>query len=614
MKRFVGWSLLLLLLASPLAWAGPDSFWNVEEVRPGMKGQGRTVVKGIKIESFNAEVIGVLRNTSPGRDLVLCLLSGLDLEKTGVIQGMSGSPIYIDGKLLGAVAYAWPYGKIPIAGVTPFAQMREFADLSEAKDVAEQQGPVRIGLANPVRVDGRDVNTVTVGQDFAEPSPTAADGLWLQPLRTPVCTSSFSRHALEQMRDNFRGTGLVPMQGGAIGKNLSEEEKNARIEPGAALAVSLVSGDFDMSGIGTVTHVEGKRVYGWGHPFMGLGSCDLPMMTGYTHAIMPRSSISFKMGSPMRLAGAIRCDVSTCIAGTLDRPVDLLPVRSTVKRTTGPTRTFNVQVIRQKQMLPGLLSAVLTNSVDMEGDLPEEMTARLKIRFQLEGRSPVTLDDLHSGTNLVGARGPMALYGQVMMLTQILSNSSLGKVRIEKIEAETEVSAGRRTAEIESVEPESETYAPGETVKARVVVRPYKGPRQPYTVAVQLPADLPEGNYTAMISDGLGAIRNELRDNPHLSYPTTLEHLYKAVDVVASGRRTNLVMRVSTPEAGVTIGDHALPDLPASMVQILGSGRRTGAQPITGSVSGRTETPWVLQGSDSFRFTVSRNKRISVSD
>jgi SpoIVB peptidase S55 len=603
--------LAALLLLPSISLAGPDGFWNVDDVRPGMKGQGRTVMKGTKIERFDAEVMGVLRNTSPGRDMVLCMLSGLDLDKTGVIQGMSGSPIFIDGKLLGAVAYAWQFGKLPIAGVTPFVQMREFADLEDNKERIAPAIPVRIGLSAGLKLEGKDYGAVTIG-NFIDARPTAADGLWLQPLQTPVCTSGFSPRSLELLRDSFANTGLVPMQGGAVaGKALTDEERNTRIEPGSALAVSLVSGDFDMSGIGTVTWVDGKRVYGWGHPFMGIGACDFPLMTGYTHAVLPRVSISFKMGSPLRMVGAIHADVSTCIAGTLDRPCDLLPMRTTVKRPGGPTRTFNVQVVRQKQMLPGLVSAVLANSVDMEGDLPEEMTARLKVGIQIEGHAPISFDDLHSGPNLMGARGVQALYGQAAMVTSLLSSSSLGKVRIEKIECDTEVLPGRRTAEIESVEPNSEVYAPGETVKARVLIHPYKGARTPIQVSLPLPVDLPEGSYTATVGDGFSNIRQELRDSPHLGSPTTLPQLYKAIETVASGRRTELVLRVATQDVGVAIGDHDLPDLPASMVQILGNGRRTGASPIASSLIGRTETEWVLQGSDSFRFMVARNKRVS---
>src|SRR5436309_793889 len=232
-----------------------------------MKGQGRTVMRGTKIENFDVEVLGVLKNTSPGRDLVLCRLSGLNLENTGVIAGMSGSPVYIDNKLLGAVAYAWAFGKEPIAGVTPFSQMHGYVAAYERRDRAEQGGPpARVGLNRPVTVGGRDFDTVTVAQGFDDPRPDAADGLWLVPLRT---------------------------------------------------------------------------------------------------------------------VGVINADVSTCIAGWLDRQPDMLPVRMTVRREPGnQSKTFNVEVVRQRAMLATLVYTVLTNSVDMEGELPEELTAELKARIE----------------------------------------------------------------------------------------------------------------------------------------------------------------------------------------------------------------------------------------
>src|SRR5437870_1226000 len=164
--------LLLAVLLSPVSTAKagpkPESYWNVDDVRAGMKGQGRTVMRGTKIETFDAEVLGVLKNTSPGRDLVLCRLSGLNLDKTGVIAGMSGSPVYIDNKLLGAVAYAWAYGKEPIAGITPFSQMHGFVEAYERRDLAEEGQANRVGLAQPLRVGGRDFDSVTVSQGYDE--------------------------------------------------------------------------------------------------------------------------------------------------------------------------------------------------------------------------------------------------------------------------------------------------------------------------------------------------------------------------------------------------------------------------------------------------------------
>ncbi len=193
-----------------------------------------------------------------------------------------------------------------------------------------------------------------------------------------------------------------------------DDEKETPLEPGGPLAVALITGDFDLSGIGTVTHIEGNRVYGWGHPFMSLGACEFPLMTGYIHTIYPRQTVSFKMGSPLRTVGVINADVSTCIAGWLGRKPDMLPVRMTrlARRRSDRRRTFNVQLVRQR-VAAGRRSSSrsLTNSVDMEGDLPEEMTAELHARIELEGQPPLVIKDTFSGFS--GGRAPAALYSQV---------------------------------------------------------------------------------------------------------------------------------------------------------------------------------------------------------
>jgi hypothetical protein len=589
-----------------------EGYWNIDDVRAGMRGFGKTVVKGIKVEQFDVEILGVLRNTSPGRDMVLARLSGLDLEKTGVIQGMSGSPVYLHNKLLGAVAYAWAYGKEPIAGITPFSQMKEYVASYERRDVAEKNHPRRIGLADPVRIGGESRASVTVSDAFDAPQPAAADGIWLTPLRTPLMASGISPRALALMRDDFAQLGMVPMAGGAAG-NLPESERNATIEPGSALAVSLITGDFDMSGIGTVTQVEGKRVYGWGHPFFAIGGCEFPLMTGYTHMILARRSISFKMGSPLKAVGVINADVSTCIAGWLDRQADMIPVSATVLREgEGPARTFNVKLVRQRGLVPSLTQVALMSCLDTEGDLPDEITAQFKARIELEGRPSINLGDLYSGPNYGGSKGPQSLYTPVSMLLQLLTNNSFENVRIKNIEATTEIMPGRRTAEIEGAELESDVVAPGETLRATVLLRPFKGVRQRVPLNLILPPDLPEGSYTATISDDLSNMRQELRDNPHLGNPQSVEQLFDSIQLQASAKRTNLALRVPVAGVGVTSQGKTLPNLPGSVVQMLSNGRRTGAQTINSALVVRQPTGWVVQGSETVRFQVAKNKHVST--
>jgi hypothetical protein len=604
-------SLVVLSASVAVAAPKPGTYWSVDDVVPGMKGYGRTVMHGTKIENFDAEVLGVLKNTSPGRDMFICRLSGLNLDKTGIIAGMSGSPIYIHGKLLGAVAYAWSFGKEPIAGVTPFCQMQGFVESYEQRDMADRAKPTRMGLLRPMEIEGRKIDAVNVSDDPNEPRATAVDGVWMLPVQTPLAASGFTPHALRLLSDRCRPVGLLPMQGGAASAAIADQERNTTLQAGSPLAVAMITGDFDLSGIGTVTHVEGNRVYGWGHPYFGIGACEFPLMTGYIHTIYPRQTVSFKMGSPLRVVGVINADVSTGIAGWLERKPDMIPVRMTVRCDPGQTaRTFNVEIIRQRSLLATMLYAALTNSVDMEGEMPEELTAELQAKIEIEGHEPVVINDTYSGSSYSGNRAPQALYNQISSLVNILAYNPYRPVRIRRVDCDTKIQPGRRTAEIEAMELDSECYAPGETLKASVYVRPYKGLRQRVPLTMQLPDDLPEGTYTAMVCDDLTNARHDLRDNPNLGNPHDIDQVFDSLKVQTAAKRNNLVLRVPVNAVGVALETQSLPNLPPSMVQNLGPGRRTGAQSMSGAAVSRQATNWVIQGSESVRFTVSKNKKL----
>jgi hypothetical protein len=608
--------LAVLTLAAGTALAAapePTPFWDVDAVRAGMTGYGRTVIRGTKVETFQAEVLGVLKNTSPGRDMILCRLSGLDLDKTGVIAGMSGSPVYINDKLLGAVAYAWQFGKEPIAGITPFGQMRDFADAQPGAPGAGDKPPTRIGLGRPLTIDGQRFDAITVAQTFNDPSPAAAGGLWLVPLRTPLAVSGFTPACLRLLGDALKSTGAVPVQGGAAAADIAEEAKCATLEPGGPLTVALMTGDFDLSGIGTVTHIEGDRVYGWGHPYMGLGGCSFPMMTGFVHTIYPRQTVSFKIGSPLRTVGVIDADVSTCIAGRLGRTPDLMPLTMTVRRGDESARTFRVEVVRQRSLLPQLVVTALTNAVDMEGDLPEEVTADLRCTVEIEGQAPLVFEDTYAGPAIAGGRAPAALYNPVGFAVNLLTYNSYKPIRINRIDCTTSLRPGRRSADIEAVELESDTLAPGEVLKATVYLRPFQGPRQRVRVELPLPADLPDGGYTAVVCDGPSQARLHLRDHPELSNSQSVEQLLATLRVQAAAQRTQLVLRVPTGPTGVALDDgRALPDLPAGVAHALAQPRRGGVRPVAGALVVRTPTDWVVQGSESVKFTVRRIKRAGV--
>lgn len=603
---------LRLPLGGPVPVAPEPIFWNVDELKIGMKGLGKTVMQGVKLEQFEAEVLGVLKNTSPGRDLVLCRLSGLNLERTGVIQGMSGSPIYIDGKLLGAVAYAWPYGKDPIAGVTPFSQMYQYAESFERRATTPPKA-TRIDLREPIVAGGRRFSTVEVAtRPDAAFDPQSA--LVMVPLNAPLAASGFSPRVWQVVRQEYPEFAFVPVQSGTVAERLAAQAGDVRIEPGAALSVSLMVGDFDMSGMGTVTHVEGSRVYGWGHPFLSLGGCELPLMTGWVHTVYPRSSTSFKFGSPLKIVGTINADVSTGIAGWLGRQPDMLPLTMRVRHELGgDTHSFRVRIARQKQLLPAMVLAALTNSIDLEGEWPDEATISFTCRIDLEGYDPIIIKDSFAGPAFAGAKAPPAVFNPVSSLLSQLLNQPAKPIRIRQIDCETEVRSGRDAAEIEGVELEALTYAPGETVRGSVYLRPYKGQPVRVPIALPLPTDLPEGEHTLSIMDEVSAVRQDLRTQPHLLSPHHTDNILAAVRRLAQARRTHLVARLPLPADGVALGGQALVDLPSGVVHLLSQTRRTPVQLTAGAASVAEATPWVLYGQESVKIQVARHHRSRVN-
>jgi hypothetical protein len=618
--------LAVVALATALGSAGtaaagepsPKSYWNVDDVRSGMKGTGRTVMVGTKLEEFGAEVLGVMRDVSPGRDMILCRLTGCNLEHAGIIQGMSGSPIYIDGKLLGAVAFAWEFAKDPIAGVTPFQQMVEYVRSNDRRIAAESQGADKKADARPAAWNGPPL-VQGLADDEDDPArfgpvPAAAGApAGMRPIATPLAATGFTPRALALLETQFRPLGMAPTSGGAASKQVISEEGDKPLVPGAPLSIAMVTGDFDLSGIGTVTHVEGDRVYGFGHPMMGLGSCDLPLMTGYIHTVYPRASVSMKMGSPLKVVGVLDTDVSTGVAGRVGPKPDMLPMSVRVKtgRYADP-RTYHVQLIREPHMIAPLVMAVLTNAIDTEGNLPEELTAKVKVAVKLKGQDPVVLDETLSGPRYTGPMGPAAMFVPVASMVNIIVRNPLGPVRVEAVDCDVELAPGRTVASVESVRLASDRVEPGQELKAWVTLKPHKGARQVVPVTVALPADLPEGNYELAVCDATNSLRRRLRNEPGLAEPHDVGALLGFLRLQTSSRRTNLYVHVPLPDRGLSVEGQPLPNLPGSARAVFASSRQTTEPPVRADLVQAAETHWVVEGSQSLRFTVVKDAALSL--
>lgn len=598
----------------------PATYWRVEDVRTGMRGVGRTVMVGTRLEEFHAEVLGVMRDVSPGRDMILCRLDGCKLEHSGIIQGMSGSPIYVEGKLLGAVAYAWEFAKDPIAGVTPFAQMVQYVRSNDRRLAAEAARPA---IAEARRSAGwrEFLPALAAAQApplVVSPAPTPATlggGLaGMRAIATPLAAAGFSPRGLAFLETQFAPLGMAPMAGGEVQPEIREQQRNRPLEPGSPLSVAMVTGDFDLSAIGTVTHVEGDRVYGFGHPMMSLGACEFPMMTGYIHTVYPRASVSMKMGSPLTTVGVLDTDVSTGIAGHLGRKPDMLPMSVRVKTGAfAEPAEYHVDIVRDPKMLSSLIQAVLSNAVDTEGDLPDELTAHLEATLRLKGHDPIVVRDVVSG-RFNGPMGPATLFAPVASLAGVLSRNSIEPVRIESIDCKVEIETGRTTAAIESVRLATDRIQPGESLRAIVTVKPSREERRQVELTVPLPASLEEGTYEAFVCDTSQSLRRRGQSEPFRGDPRTLDGLIDFLKLQAEMRRSMLFLHVPTPDRGLTVQGTPLPNLPASARAVLADPRQTAPTAIKAELISQAETPWVVEGSQSIKFRVARDTELSLRD
>ncbi|MHC5542601.1 SpoIVB peptidase S55 domain-containing protein, partial [Singulisphaera rosea] len=423
----------------------------------------------------------------------------------------------------------------------------------------------------------------------------------------------FSPRALAILGDRLRPLGLAPMAGGGAPEQVIRDEGDRPLVPGSPLSIAMVTGDFDLSGIGTVTHVEGNRVYGFGHPMFSLGACEFPMMTGYIHTVYPRASVSMKMGSPLRVVGVVDTDVSTGVAGRIGPKPDMIPLDVHVKtgRYSEP-RTYHVQLVREPNLLPSLVMSVLTNAIDTEGNLPEELTAKVRATIKLKGHDPIEIHDTASGPRYTGPMGPAALFSPVASIVSILVRNAMAPVRIESIDCDVEIDSGRTVAQIESVRLATDRLQPGETVKASVTLKPFKGDRQTVTLDLALPADLEDGTYEVGVCDMVNSLRRRLRNEPALTEPRDLAGVLKSIHFQIEPRRTGLYLHFTLPDRGLAIQGQPLPNLPGSARAILSTSRQSPEPPVRTDLIAVADTPYVVEGMQTLRITVVKDTGLSL--
>jgi len=568
----------LFALGTPAA----SRYMPVGEIKPGMVGIGRTVFQGTTIEEFKAHILGVLHsNIGPQRDLILARLEGGPLAKTGVIAGMSGSPVYIDGQLIGAVSYSLgAFATEAIAGITPIAEMMQ-ATMPPPSAVPARlsHGPIAIGagvsdlvrmfrdaLAPPESFGASVSAATTLNARLAVDSL----GMGLRPIAVPLSIGGIDPGAAEPVLRVLRQAGFVEAPGGWMAQ-APQAAGAPPLRPGDPIGVSLISGDLEFGATGTVTEVVDGRVYAFGHPLYNVGPSRYAMTRAYVHAVLPSLSSSMKIASLGETIGTIQQDRSTAVAGTLGPGPDQLAMTVSLQRDQGPTRTFRFSVAEDPLLTPLLVYTALASVFSSHEKDFGPSTYALRGRVTVAAHGSVEIDDVFAGDQ----PGFIAAGAVANPVGALLTNDR-ESVRVASIDLEIVSSERLRVATIERVWLDASDIRRGTTVPLKVLLKTWRGDSLLQTIPVEIPRSA-VGPLTLIVADAARLAQWEQAGGRSVSAPGTVDQMIK---VFNQARRSNrLYVRLVSRDMGAIVNGETMPALPSSVLAVMQGDRAGTAVP-----------------------------------
>lgn len=589
---------LAALAGGALQAAAQTAILPLEEVRPGMVGEGRTVFAGEEVESFGVEIVGVLDGAMPGRSIVLANLSGGPLAHTGVMQGMSGSPVYVDGRLLGAVAYAFPFAKDPICGITPFEEMVRFTEMplgTGAPPGAAAAPALQFSPAGEPSFDRAPVPEVGIERD----------GRQLLPIRTPVAASGLSPAAHRTLAPLFRQLGMELSPGGFTGASMSGgalQTGVSPLKPGSPVGATLIGGDLVLMASGTVTHVDEAtgEVFAFGHPFTGLGTISIPMQAARVEANVASLSNSFRITSAGSPIGVWQQDRATGVRGRLGSRARTIPMRIRVEGSRGGRRDYDLEIVDHDLFSPALAFSALVAVLSQEERPAGTQTIRLGARIGVgDGRTLAVEDVFASGAAGV-LTGAAALVAAPVAL---LLGNPVERIPVREIEVDISASEEAQAATLSRAWLRSSRVRPGGKATLRVALRDYRGAEETRELEVPIPRSAARSRLTLLVADALSVALSDQRQGV-TGTPTRVEQIYRAIS--RHRRQSRLYVRlVGSGRSAAVVGGEYLPSLPPSVRSVV-------SRDSSGGLTRELPASVLWEGHLDFDATVSGSRQLNL--
>jgi hypothetical protein len=537
-------SLVFLLIVASDLLAQPSIF-PLKDIRPGQSGIGKTIFSGSKVEDFRVEILGVLENLGPKQSIILARLSGGPLDKTGVMQGMSGSPVYIDGKLVGAVALAFPFSKDSIAGIRPIEEMLA---INEPRGAT----PATASLAPVARLN--------------QLAPKASQWVGgLTEIATPVSFAGFTQGTLDYFSPELRKLGLEPMQGVSSGGQPAPGMGNAAsLHPGDMITVQLISGDWSIGADGTLTAIDGQKIYAFGHRFLAVGNTELPFARSNVIALLPNLQSSFKISSAKEWMGTITQDRSTAISGEIGKQASTIPVNITLDNHLRPPFVYHTRMVNDRVLSPLLVQMVVFSAIDAsERALGKgSFTVRGEAQFD-GGLPPVRFDNVYAGDFNV----PLQVSLGISAPLAYALGAGFDALKVKSIDLSISASEKREVLQIDQVTASPREVHPGDTVEIATTFSGDNGVETIKTVQYRVPVGLQNGPLLFTVADA--------SSTNGLDYQQLLSGQPKSPEQVLTflnGLRSNsgAYVRVWRNDPGFQSQGADLPDPPASVALVFG--------------------------------------------